>query len=137
MNFVNDVHAVLSVNRRKFCFVPDIPDVVHTVVRGGVNFHYIQNATVIYPATNVTLVTWVPIHGMLAVDRLCKNFCAGGFACTPGPGKQVSVGMSPGHDFIHEGFRNMGLTYYICKDLGSPFAIQCLVHFRASFSDER
>ena len=65
---------------------------------------------------------------MQAVDRLGKNFGAGGLAGAAHAGKQIRMAYAPCGDLVFQGGHDGALTHHILKPLGSPFAVKCTIH---------
>jgi hypothetical protein len=65
---------------------------------------------------------------MQAVDCLCKDLGAGGFAGAAHAGKQVGMAHTVCRDLVFQRSNNGPLAYHILKTLRSPFAVQGTVH---------
>ena len=124
MNLVNDVHLVGAFAGGVCGFIPNVPDVVHTVVGGGINLHNVQNAAVFNAAADVALAAGVAAFLMGAVDRLGEDFGAGGFAGAAGAGKQICVPDAAGGHLILQSGDDGLLANNILKAGGPPFTIK-------------
>ena len=83
MNLVNDIDAELAVNGCKTGFIADIADIVNAVIACGVNFNNVKNGAGVDTLADFTFVAGIAVNGMQTVDRLLKDFCAGGFSRSP------------------------------------------------------
>ena len=99
MHLIDDIHLISSLRRTVGYLFPDLTDIVHTVVGSRIHLHHVQNAAVIDALADLTLAAGVSIDRMQAVDCLCKDLGAGGFAGAADAGKQV------------------GMAHTVCRDL--------------------
>ena len=90
--------------------------------------YHVQNAAVIDALADLTLAAGVSIDRMQAVDCLCKDLGAGGFAGAADAGKQVGMAHTVCRDLVFQRSNNGPLAYHILKTLRSPFAVQGTVH---------
>ena len=128
MHLIDDVYLIFAGAGSVSCFVAQVADIVHTVVGSRIHLHHVQNAAVIDALADLTLAAGVSIDRMQAVDCLCKDLGAGGFAGAAHAGKQVGVAHTAGGDLIAQGRHNAALTHHIFKPLGSPLAVQGSIH---------
>ena len=128
VDLVDDIHAVAHAGGGIDGLVPQGAHMVYAIVGGRVQLQHIQQAAVVNPQAGLTLVAGVPVHRVLAIDRLCQDFGAGGFAGAPGAGKQVGVGEAALGRLPPQRLRDMLLPDHIRKGLGPPLAIQRLIH---------
>ena len=128
VDFVNNVDAVFAADRREVRLVPDVPDVVDTVVGRRVNFHHVQDAAAVNAAAGVAFIAGVPVHRVLTVDGLGEDLGAGRLAGSAGAGEQIGVRMPPGLHLIHKGPGNVILSDHIRKHLRPVFPVQRLIH---------
>ena len=92
VDLVHDIHPPAHGSGCIDRLVPEGPDLVHTIVGGRVQLHYVQNRTAVDAHAGGTHPTGVALHWLLAVDGFGQDFGAGGLARPPGAGKQVGVG---------------------------------------------
>ena len=128
MRFVDDIHPVFGGGRRKGRLLPQVPDVVHAVVAGGVDLHHVQNGAVVDPTADFAFVAGISLHRMQTVDRLGENLRTGGFSRAPRAGEQIGMSQPAGGDLIAQRHRNLRLTDHVLKDGRTPFAVQNLIH---------
>ena len=83
MHLVHDIDAVFGRRGGVMHLVPQVPDAVHTVVGGGIDFRDIGDGTRVDPAADLAFVAGLPLHRMQAVDGFGENFRAGGLARPP------------------------------------------------------
>ena len=108
--------------------VPQVADVVHTVVGRGVHLHHVEDAAVVDALADLALAAGVAVLRVQAVDRLGKNFGAGGLAGAAHAGKQIRMAHAPCGDLVFQGGHNGTLAHHILKPLGSPFAVKRTIH---------
>ena len=128
MDFVDDVHTLFGNSRRKHRFLPEIPDVVYAGIRRCVQFHDVQNASVVNPPAETAIVAGVAVHRVLTVDRLGQYSRTGGLAGSSRADKNIGMREMPRADLGLEGFGDVLLADHIVKHLRSPLAIKRLIH---------
>ena len=128
VDLVYNINPLFSMGRRVNCLVPQRPNLVHAVVRGGVQLQHIQKAPALNPDAGRTYAAGVSVHRMLTVDCLRQNFGTGSFTGSPGTRKEIGVGGPILGHLATQGLRNMGLSDHIGKNLGPPFPIKRLIH---------
>ena len=128
MHLVDDIHLILAGAGGIGGLVPQVADIVHAVVGGCVHLHHVQQAAVVDALADLALPAGVAIYWMQAVDRLGKNFGAGGLAGAAHAGKQIRMAYAPCGDLVFQGSHDGTLTHHILKPLGSPFAVKCTIH---------
>ena len=126
--FVDDIYLIIAGAGGVGGFVPQVADIVHTVVGGGVHLHHVQNAAVVDAAADLAFAAGVALLGAETVDRLGKDFGAGGFAGAPDAGEQIGVAHPPGGDLMLQRGHHGPLAHHILKPLGPPLAIERTVH---------
>lgn len=78
---IDDVHLVLTQGGSYVYLVDEGANVVHGVIGGGIELHYIVGALTIGGYTAFALVAGFALGGtVLAVNGFSKNACAGSFA---------------------------------------------------------
>ena len=98
VDFINDVNFVAAVGRHVPDIIPDIADLIHTVVGCSVNFKDIDRLTRGDLDARTAYITWGDCRTLLAIQRFGQNAGNGGFACSPWPGKQNGMGHPSGGD---------------------------------------
>ena len=130
MNFVDDIDAVRAFERHELDVLADFTDIVHAGIGGAVNLDYIDGC----PLSNLLTIdagcAGRSGRPLLAVKRLRKNPCDGGFPDTTRAGKQVRVGNALGRDGIDERLHDMRLADHIVEGPGTVFSGRNLVIHR-------
>ena len=91
MHLINDIHLVFSLCGTVGNLLPDLTDVVDTVVGCRIDLDHIHGCSRLYRPTGRALVTWTAVHRLLTVDRFCKNLCHGRFTGSTGSTEQKCV----------------------------------------------
>ena len=128
VHLVDDIHLILTGAGGVGGLVPQVADIVHAVVGGCVHLHHVQQAAVVDALADLALPAGVAIYRVQTVDRLCKNFGAGGLAGAAHAGKQIRMAHAPCGDLVFQGGHDSTLTHHVLKPLGSPFAVKCTIH---------
>ena len=128
VHLVDDVHPVLGGGGGEVGLLNQGADAVHAVVAGGVDLHHIQNGALFQSPADFAFPAGVPVLGVEAVHRPGQDFGAGGLACAPGPGEQVSVGNAAPHQLVFQGDGDLGLAYHVREELGPVFSVEHLIH---------
>ena len=128
VHLIDNVYLIFTGTGRVSSLIAQVADIIHAVVGGGIHFHHIQNAAVVDAPADLALAAGVAIYRMQAVDRLCKNFSAGGFAGAAHTGEQIGVAHTVCRDLIFQSGDDGPLAHYVFKALGSPLAVQCAIH---------
>ena len=123
MHLVDDIHPHFHLGRRINGVVPQITDVVHAVVGGGVDLQHVHAGAGINGLAGFADVAGVAAVGIQAVDCLRQNFGAAGLTRAPGAGEQVRMAHFPGHDLGFQGLRHRHLSGNVVKGLGAVFAV--------------
>ena len=123
MHLVDDIYLIMTGAGGVGCFITQITDIVHAVVGGRVHLHHVQNAAVVDAAADFARTAGVAVVWVQAVDRLGKNFGAGGLAGAAHAGKQIRMAHAPCGDLVFQGGHDGTLAHHILKPLGSPFAV--------------
>ena len=101
MDLVDDVDAVTAYLRRDTDLFGQRTNIVHRVVRCGVQFVDIERAALVERPARLALVAGLAVGGRIeAVDRLGENARAGRFADAARTAEQVSVGQLPARDRV-------------------------------------
>ena len=123
MYLVDNVHPFFYLGGGVNGIVPQIPDVIHTIVGCRIDFQDIHTGAVINGLTGAAAIAGIAIVRVEAVYRLGQNLGAGGFACTPGAGKQIGMAHLAGHQLVFQSLRDRHLTGNIVKCLRTIFTI--------------
>ena len=129
VDFVDDVDTVFAADGCEVRFVTDLTDVVDTVVRSGVDFDDVEDGPVVDALAGLAAVAGVPVHRVLAVDRLREDLGAGRLAGASGTGEEIGMGMPTRPHLVHEGPGDVFLPDDVREDLGSPLPVQGLICF--------
>ena len=127
MHLVHDIHPLADLGGGIHRVVPQIPDIVHTVVGGGIDFQHIHAGTGVNGPAGLALVAGVAVVRVEAVYRLCQDLGAAGLAGAPGAGKEVGMAQLSGDNLGLQGLGHRQLTGHIVKGLGAIFTIQRLI----------
>lgn len=95
MHLVEDIHAVLTANRRVRKLVLKLVNVADAAVAGSVQLDDISGFVVGYLAAAFALKAGISACRVLAVQRHCEYLRAGGLAGAAASGEQVCVGVLP------------------------------------------
>ena len=132
VHLVDDVYLISAAGGGVGGLVPQVADVVHAVVGGGVHLHHVQDGAVVDALADGACPAGVAAVGVEAVDRLGEDFGAGGFACAPHPGEQVGVAHPPGGHLVFQRRHGGALAHHVLKPLGPPFAVERSIHSHTS-----
>ena len=103
MYLVYDINGVLAYLRRDAHLVNQRTDIIHRVIRRGIELVDIKRPLLIEGLTRLALITSVvAVLGIQTVNSLCEDTCASGFTHSSRTAKQVCM-------------RQMVLTYRILK----------------------
>ena len=69
MNLIDNIYFITSLNRGILYLFPDIPDILHTVIRSRIDFEYIKRTLCVNCLTGRTGITGISIDRMLTVYR--------------------------------------------------------------------
>lgn len=95
VHLVEDIHAVLTANRRVRKLVLKLVNVADAAVAGSVQLDDISGFVVGYLAAAFALKAGISACRVLAVQRHCEYLRAGGLAGAAASGEQVCVGVLP------------------------------------------
>ena len=121
VDFVDDVDFVGRGRGHVGDIFPQVPDLVHTVVGGSVDFKDIRAMALDDIGTDFTRVAGAGCGTAFAVQGLGQDSGNGGLPCSPGAGEKDGMGHTFGLNGIHKGRGNMALADDIVKGLGSIF----------------
>ena len=131
VHLIDDVHPVAGHGGHICHFLPQLPDIVHAVVGGGIHLHHVEHRAVIDAAADLTFSARITVHGMQAVDGLGQNLGAGGFPRSARADKQIRMGQASRPHLVFQRRGHIGLPYDLRKGTRSPFPIQHLIHCRS------
>ena len=100
MHLINDIHLVFSLCGTVGNLLPDLTDVVDTVVRCRVDLDDVRGNARQNRLTRRTFVARASVHGMFAVDRAGENFGDRRFSCSAGSAEQVRMTEADRADLI-------------------------------------
>ena len=95
VHLIDNVDFIVGLGRGITRFVADIPDFLHTVVAGGINFDDIVQASLGDGTARFAFVARLPVDAMMAVDGFRKNLGCTRLTRSPRPGKKVSMARFP------------------------------------------
>ena len=114
---VNDIHPHPHLRWRINSVIPQVPDIIYTVIGGRVNFQNIHTGAGIDSQTSLTAITGVSVMRIQTVYRLCQNFCAAGFTCAARTGKQIGMAHFSADKLRLQCLRHCQLAGYVIKCL--------------------
>ena len=135
MHLVDDIYLIGALAGRISRFIAQIADVIHAIVGGCVNLHHVHDAAIVDAFANLAFTAGVCPGAVRAVDRLGKNFGAGGFACAARAGEQIGMAHLIVCNLVLQRGSDARLAHHIRKRLGPPFAVQRAVHKAPPFKD--
>ena len=124
MHLIDDIHFVSAFCRTIGNFLPDLSNIVHTVVRCSVNLDHIHGSTGLNSLAHFTFITRASIYRMLTVYRFCQNFGHGCFTGTSRPAKEIGVSDSIRIDLIRQRGHNVILPLDVFKIIGPELSVQ-------------
>ena len=122
VHFVDDVHLVATRHRGVLGVIAKLANIVHRVIRRTVDLDDIHAASLEHVCTRGTLVAWLMVCAIGAIQRSRENACARGLPHTTRPRKHIGMMNPPLTDGIFERRRNMLLSNHIRKPEWSPFS---------------
>ena len=91
MNLIDDKDTVTTNLGRDTHLVNQIADTVNTRIRCGIEFVDVETASLVETLARLALATSLVIHGVGAVDSLCKDTGASSLSYTARTAKKVGV----------------------------------------------
>ena len=128
MYLVDDIHALFKRCGSVDHLVADIADIVYAVVGGCVHFKHVGCRTRFDRAAGIADKARRAVYGLLAVDRLGKDLCAGGLTRSARSAKQICMRKPARPCLILQNRRDVLLTANVLKALRTPFSVKCLMH---------
>ena len=129
MDLVHNINTIFQRGRRIDHLVSDIADIIHAVVGGGVHFQYVSRRSRVNGKAGRATIARTSVYGRLTVYRFGKDFGAGRFSRSARAAKQIGVRKFMILGFILQNRSNMLLPTNLVKGSGTPFSIECLMHF--------
>ena len=123
MGLIDDIDPVFCDIGQENGFLPQVTDVIDTVIAGGIDLHNIHQTAVIHSAAAVTFPAGAAAYRSLAVYGLGDELGAGGFAGAPAAHQQIGVG---GLSLYHLVFQRGGdvlLPHDFLEGAGAPLAV--------------
>ena len=135
VDLVDDIDALFQRGGGKGGLLPDVPDVVHAVVGGGVDLTDVQSRVLQNSPAGGAGVAGAAIDGVLAAHRPGQDLGAGGLSGAAGAGEQIGMAGAPGGHLAAQRGGDMVLAENIVKGQGPPFAVKgkMLFHGRPPF----
>ena len=137
MHLVDDVYLIPAYRRQIGYLVPQVADIIHAVVGGCVHLDDIHDGAAVDALTDLTGTTGISAGMIQTVHRLGKDLGTGGFAGSPGTGKQIGMADAPRCDLVLQRRNNGFLAHHVGKTLRAPFAIQRTVHRHTSPENQK
>ena len=100
MHLVDDIDLVFTLGGRVGYLVPDLSDVVHAVVGGGVDLYHIHGSACRYRAAGRARSAGIAVHRVFTVHRPGEDLRHGCLTGTSGTAKQVGMSDSVCFDLI-------------------------------------
>ena len=123
MNLVDDIHPHFHLGGGIDGVVPEVPDVIHAIVGGSIDFQHVHAGAGIDGPAGLAAVAGVAVIRVQAIHRFGQNLGAAGFAGSPGTGEQVGVAHFPRHQLMLQGLGHRLLTGHIVEGLRTILAI--------------
>ena len=123
MNLVDYIYLETPLRRRVCDLLLDFSYIVNTIVGSGIYLYHVHARPRRNGTAHLTLATWISVHRVSAVDRLCKYLCDRGLTCTSRSAEQVCMSYSVIYHLILERGHNMILPLDLVKGRWSPFSI--------------
>ncbi len=95
VHFINNVYLRGTVGRHIFDIFTQLPDLIHTIVGGAVDFKYVDGIAGSDLIARSTDIAWFRGWSFLAIHGLGQYAGDRCFAGSPRPGKQDRVGDPP------------------------------------------
>ena len=100
MYLIDDVDLIPAVDRWILDLIPDLTDIIDTVVGGCIHLHDVHTGLAEDRLAARTRVARVSIDRMLAVHCTCEDLRDRGLTCSTGTAEQVGMSDPPGHNLI-------------------------------------
>ena len=123
MNLIDNIYFITSLNRGILYLFPNIPDILHTVIRSRIDFEYIKRTLCVNCLTGRTGITGVSIDRMLTVYRLCKKLCNRSLTSTSCTTKKIGMPYSVINNLISQCLDNGILSSYFIKIIRTPLPV--------------
>ena len=124
VHLVDDEHAILQLQRRELRLVDQGTDVVHAVVRRGVDLDHVRAARLCKPACGAGSAGF-PVLRVETVDRARKDLCRARLSRPARTAEQIGVGELSVPHLVFQYGRDMVLSDDLPEGFGAVLAIQC------------
>ena len=91
MHLVNDVDLVFSLGRTIRDFLPDLTDIVNTIIGRRINLYHVHGSSCRDRPAGRTLATGASVYRMFTVDRFRKYFRDSRLTGSSGSAKQIGM----------------------------------------------
>ena len=123
MHLIDDVHTHLHLRRCINDIIPQVTDIIYTIIGGCIDLQHIHTGAVINTAASLTAITGIPILRILTVYSLRQDLGGAGLTRSPGTGEQISVAQATALQLGFQGLGDRHLTNYVIKGLGAVFTV--------------
>ena len=124
MNLINDVDFIFSLCGTVGYLLPDLTDIIHTIIGGSIDLYHIHGSSRLDCLAHGALVAGTSIHRMLTVHCLCQDLSYCGFTCTSGSAEQIGMTNTVMFNLVCQGSYYMILTLNIRKIIWSEFPVK-------------
>ena len=124
MNFIDDIKFDPGLAGPEINLFPQVADIVHAGIGGGVNFNQIQQITGGNGPTNIAFVAG-PSGNVFdpAVYGFGQQSRRGGFTSTARTGKQIGMRYPLGFERVDQCLGYVLLAHNFSKSLRAPFSV--------------
>ena len=122
MNLVYNVYLIASLGRAICDFFPDLPDIIHAVIGGSVNFHNIHGSSCIDCPAGGAFITGASVYRMFTVYCFCQYLGNGRLAGSSCAAEKIGVGQLSGGDGVLQRRGEGFLPYDGVESRGPVFA---------------
>ena len=123
MHLIDDVHTLFHLAGRIDGIVPQVPDIVDTIVGGRIDLQHIHAGSRIDGPAGLADIAGVAIVGIQTVDRLTEDLGTAGLTRTPRAREQICMAHMPTEQLGLECLRNRPLPHNVIKCLRTIFTI--------------
>ena len=123
MHLIDDVDLIPSFGRRISYLLADLPDIIDTIVRCGINFDHIHRCAGCDRPTGCAFITRIAIYRMLAVHCPRKDLGHGRLTGTPRATEQICMADPIRLDLVAQCLYDMILSFYIFKCIRAKFSV--------------
>jgi len=130
VHLVDDVDLVFGQRRRILDLVPQLADLVHAVVAGGVDLQHVHAVFLLQGLADFAFAAGIARPGIQTVDRPGEHLGRSGLTGAAGAAEEVGVGDAPGFHLPHQRAHHRVLIAYTRKGIRTPCPVQCLITHR-------